>query len=73
MVASVCNCVQLCRTKPCMMLVSHQVSQSALQCWQQLSCSDIHVILEQISPLRSNAAMPCLLDDMVPGHDVLVK
>ncbi len=56
-----------------MMLVSHQVSQSALQCWQQLSCSDIHVILEQISPLRSNAAMPCLLDDMVPGHDVLVK
>ena len=44
-VASVCNRVQLCRATSCMMLMSYQVSQSALQCWQQLSCSEIHLIL----------------------------
>ncbi len=56
-----------------MMLVSHQVSQSAVLCLQQLSCSEVHVILEQTSPQRSNVAMPSLLHDMVPVHDILVK
>ena len=56
-----------------MMLMSHQVSQSAVLCWQLLSCSEVHVVLEQTLPHRSNAAMPCLLNDIVPVRDVLVK
>ena len=72
-VVSVYKCMQLCHTKPCMMLMSHQVSQSALQCWQQLSCSDIHVLLNRSHLIE--AMLPChvLLNDMVPVHDVLVK